>query len=76
MTRFEIYPESEVKDVVRLKLVEGYEGDTVSLVAVDRNGKVMAGGYLLTIDNKGRVSRHYSVNVPGLPDRLTDADGK
>lgn len=58
--KLRVYEKSDSNEkTIYLQLVENLQG-SISLIAVDENGKRLPSGILLTVDSKG-MYRHYGV---------------
>ena len=55
-----VYASEQVEKKVALRLIE--EGDAIKVVAVDENGEVCKGGYLLSFVKDGTILINGAVN--------------
>ncbi len=69
--KYSVYKEEEEsKPTVRLKLGPDAGGESMYVAAVDKNGLILPGGYLLRLTPNGGLIRTQNVNR-GLGLRLT-----
>jgi len=58
--KFKIYKPKEEKEEIFFKLEQ--ERDSIKLVAVDEEGKVISDGYILRIKTNGRIYLYPAIN--------------
>jgi maltose-binding protein MalE len=61
-------PQDNDSDVVYLSLFANADKDDIFLMATDRNGNLIKGGYILNIDcESGEIRKSVNCRVPNMP---------